>query len=359
MSTTDSRVAAPSLRAVIIAAVLVCGAAAGVTLTAAPTITVVMSGLDNPRGLALGPEGGLYVAEAGRGGSGPCPVLRGAAQCFGPSGAITRLWRGRQERVAEGFPSQVSPAGDALGPNDISFQGRGGAYVTVGLGADPAARTLFGDEGSLFGNLFHLSASGQWRIDADISAYEAAVNPGGLPIDSNPYAVLAEAGERIVTDAGGNALLRVRANGDISTIATFPSRAQGRSTDAVPTSVAIGADGAYYVGELTGVPFATGAARVYRVVAGSAPTIALTGFTTIIDLAFGDDGSLYVLEHSSAGPFFAAPGRLIRVAPDGARSTIVENLTRPTAVLLTDDGTIYISNKGTSIAVGEVLRVQP
>ena len=34
--------------------------------------TVVMQGLDNPRGLAFGPEGALYVAEAGRGGDGPC-----------------------------------------------------------------------------------------------------------------------------------------------------------------------------------------------------------------------------------------------------------------------------------------------
>ena len=34
-------------------------------------ITVVMDSLDNPHGLAFGPGGGLYVAEAGRGGTGP------------------------------------------------------------------------------------------------------------------------------------------------------------------------------------------------------------------------------------------------------------------------------------------------
>ena len=40
----------------------------------ASTITQVMHGLDNAKGLAFGPEGALYVAEAGRGGpaSGLC-----------------------------------------------------------------------------------------------------------------------------------------------------------------------------------------------------------------------------------------------------------------------------------------------
>ena len=44
--------------------------------TAAPE--PVMTGLDNPRGLAWGPEGALYVAEAGKGGPGVCvPTPRG------------------------------------------------------------------------------------------------------------------------------------------------------------------------------------------------------------------------------------------------------------------------------------------
>jgi hypothetical protein len=41
-----------------------------------PAARCVMSGLANPRGLAFGPEGALYAAEAGRGdigeGDGPC-----------------------------------------------------------------------------------------------------------------------------------------------------------------------------------------------------------------------------------------------------------------------------------------------
>ncbi len=324
---------------------------------AQPAVTVVMTGLDNPRGLAFGPEGALYVVEAGRGGSGPCIVMRGLNRCYGPTGALTRLWRGTQERIATGLPSYADAAGEATGAHDVSFQGRGGAYVTIGLGADPAVRSGFGAAGALFGTLIHVSASGQLKVVADISAHETANNPDGNLIDSNPFGVLAEAGSRIVADAGANALLEVRANGAISTLAVFPAR-PGRSTDAVPTGVVLGPDGAYYVPELTGVPFAAGAARVYRVVPGQAPTVFLGGFKTLIDLDFGPDGSLYVLEHATGAVFFGGPGRVIRIAQNGTRSVVIDGLTRPTSLVVDFDGTIYVTNKGLSIGGGEVLRIE-
>jgi len=71
----------------------------------------------------------------------------GETRCFGKSGAITRLWKGQQSRVAEGLESHAMPDGSsASGPNDISFQGTGGAYVTMGLGGDPAFLTALGSE---------------------------------------------------------------------------------------------------------------------------------------------------------------------------------------------------------------------
>lgn len=388
-------------------AVLACLLAVGDAPAAAPPTvpTVVMSGLDNPRGLALGRDGTLYVAEAGKGGTGRCaPTGRPFPEdvaCEGRTGAVSRLRRGVQRRIVTGLPSnapQTLGGEGAVGPHDVSLRG-GSLYVTLGLGGGPEFRAALGED---FGWLIRVNEeTRRWRKVADIAGHEFENNPGGGAPDSNPYGLLARPGRRVVADAGGNSLVRVSDSGRISTVATFPSRAQGRTTDSVPTCVAVGPDGAYYFGELTGVPFATGAARIYRVVPGQDPEVYLEGFTTIIDLAFGPDGSLYVLQHSSAGPFFAAPGSLVRVAPNGARTTILAGLTRPTSVALAlgggrddedddddeddgdgdgdhdDDGddddddvdeggnrrsrqvVFYISNRGTSPGVGEVIRFQP
>jgi hypothetical protein len=350
-----------SRRLIAALVVMLAGALTGASGTGAATTSVAMSGLDNPRGLAFGPEGALYVAEAGRGGPGPCfvPPIRGGLACYGPTGAVSRLWRGHQERVVTGLPSYAGLAGDATGAHDIAFLGRGGAYVTIGWGGEGLPRSVLGDAGEQFGWLVHVPASGGWRPVADIVGYEFAVDPGGGLLESNAYGLLAEPGGRVIADAGANALLGVKANGDISTLAIFPSRAQGRSTDSVPTAVDVGPDGAYYVAELTGIPFAAGAANIYRVVPGQAPTVAWSGFTTVIDIAFGPDGSLYVLEHSTGPVFFQLPGRLIKVAPDGTRTTVIGGLTRPGSVAVGPDGALYVSNRSTSIGTGEVLRIEP
>ena len=363
--------------------VLVCVLAAVVVLLpvsapAAPTATVAMSGLDNPRGLAFAPDGSLYVAEAGKGGTGQCLFLRGQNQCVGATGAISRLRDGVQERVVTGLPSYApQPAGGgAIGPHDVAFRGDTG-YATIGLAAesDPVAARLILGQG--FGWVIRFKPDGRWAFFADIGSYESANNPDGGVKDSNPYGLLNRGGRLLMTDAGGNDLLGIAANAAISTVAVFPSRVNGRSTDAVPTAVTVGPDGAYYVSELTGFPFAPGAARVYRVVPGQAPQVYCSGFTDLIDLQFAPDGSLYVLEYAT-GPFLSGPGAILRVAPDCSRTTVYDALTHPTSLLLQtrhgeddeddeDQGgnrgngveAIYVSNLGDQALVGQVLRVQP
>ena len=332
-----------------------------------------MTGLDNPRGLAWGPEGGLYVAEAGRGGSGLCvpsPDLPNVPRCYGATGAISRLWHGQQERVVTGLPSVAfQPAGDtAAGPQHVSFQGRGGLYVTIGCGCDKSTAVGQALDGLGFGYLLHVPASGNAKAVVDVAAYEVAANPDGRQIDSNPYGLLALPGHRLVTDAGGNSLLDIGANGGISTIATFPRVPPpfppgGQLRDGVPTDVVVGPDGAYYVSTLTGFPFMPATATVYRVVPGSAPTPYASNLTQLTDLAFDADGSLYVLEHASGAfpPPFAGMGAVRKVPPGGGGSStlVAGGLPRGTGLAVGGDGSLYVSVNGASAGNGAVWRIVP
>ncbi|HLL74536.1 MAG TPA: ScyD/ScyE family protein [Pyrinomonadaceae bacterium] len=348
---------------------------------AAGETQVVAAGLNNPRGLAFGPDGALYVAEAGSGGEGPCAEGPEGPRCYGPTGSVTRvdLRKGGAARVATGLPSAASPEDGsfATGPHDISLQGRGQMFVTIGYAGDPNSRTdSFGPAGTFFARLARVNASGNWSLQEDLGAYEAAANPAGDEVDSNPYGVLALAGRQVVADAGANALNEVAADGSVRTLAVFPDRLVEAPDflelppgteipmDAVPTSVAAGPDGMFYVGQLNGFPFPVGGANVYRVPAqGGTPEVFASGFTAVVDVAFGPDGSLYVLEIAKNGLLAAFiandwTGALVRVAPDGTRTELAAGeLFAPGGVAVGPDGAIYVTNNSIFSGTGEVLRI--
>ncbi len=333
---------------------------------AAVRISVVMSNLDAPKGLAWGPDGAIYVVEAGNTTiTGACaPVARGA-NCYSGTGAISRLVRGRQERVVSGLPSAYNAtARDIVGPADIAFNVFGNARVSIGWGADPATRAGLGALGNKFGTIVRVGRTGHWSVETDVSAFEAANNPAGGPVDSNPYGLMEWFGDQYICDAGGNSLLKVH-HGRVSLVATFPSIAVPPGpfnppfarSEAVPTEVRRGPDGALYVSTLSGVPFLPGAAVIYRIEEGQAPTVYAAGLTQVTDFAFGLDGSLYVLQYASA-PFFNGPGSIVKQARDGTRSVVTTALTHPTGILLGLHGTLYVSNQGDAAGVGEVLKIE-
>jgi len=84
-----------------------------------------------------------------------------------------------------------------------------------------------------------------------------------------------------------------------------------------------------------------------------------------LNLAFGPDGSHYVVENATGGvpPFglFFLPetGRLSRVAPDCTVAPVLEGLDRPTAVALGKDGAVYVTANGITAGAGEVLMIKP
>ncbi len=337
--------------------------------SAGASIQVVASGLDNPRGLDFGPEGALYVVEAGRGGDGPCIEGGEGTVCLGFTGGITRIWRGQARRIFSHLPSLAGADGTgATGAHDISFDGRGNGYVIFGLGSAPENRAHLGVGGFLFGRLGRFTPGGHASLEADFVPVEARRNPDGGALDTNPYAVLALPAGQVVADAGGNAVYGVLHNGLVLTLAVFPTRNVPSPfppfptipMQAVPNALTQGPDGAIYVGELTGFPFPPGGANVYRLVPGQSPRVFQAGFTNIIDLAFGRDGSLYVLQIAANGLLNGPASAIVRVWPNGARTTLdVPGLFGATGLTIGRDGALYVSNRGILPAVGEVLRIVP
>jgi hypothetical protein len=357
-------------------ALLTTVAAVGLPLAAstahAQAPVVMATGLDNPRGLAFGPDGAIYVVEAGRGGTGtlclPNPGGAPGQRCYGATGAVTRVVApGLQGRVLTGLPSLAGPTGAAAtGPHDIDF-GFDRAFVTVGSGGDPALLAPFKAAGINLASLLMISYTGQITPIADFGAYEAANNPAGGPIDTNAYGLELLATRAVIADAGGNSLLQIDASLTLSTLAVFANRTVpgpgGVGTvemEAVPTAIAEGPDGSLYVGQLTGFPFPAGGARVYRVPAGGGtPTIVAEGFSNIIDIAIGPDGAAYVLEHDANSLLVDGDiGRLTKIGPFGLRTELATGLlTAPGKMTVGPDNSVYVTVNSTSAGTGQVWRI--
>jgi glucose/arabinose dehydrogenase len=360
-----------------------------------PDVDVVADELDNPRHVAVAPNGDVYVAESGRGGdhetAASCFESPEGDACTGDSGAVTRIskrgWRTQQERVVTGLASFAPISGDdAIGPHGIFVKG-GNLYVTNGgptaptRDGEPVLRdpTLVAEDpiSALYGTLLKVRKHGRVSEIADLWAFENENNPdeevGNPAVDSNPVDVLAgHRGRLYVADAGGNTILRVSRGGAVRVLSLFPNIPMpdpggGDDIDmnAVPTGVVAGSDGALYVSQLTGFPFPIGGAQIFRVDPRSGDyTTYATGFTNVIDLDFGRDGTLYVLEIDSDSilpPDGPKEGGLWAVPRGGGTPEKVAlpagTLTEPGGIAVGKHGDLYVSNHGREAGDGEVLKI--
>jgi hypothetical protein len=372
---------------VAVAAALLAAAPAGAKHHPRIDVDVIAKGLDNPRHVAVAHDGSVYVAESGRGGdhatSRSCFNSPEGFACTGATGAVTKISRWGQHRVVRGLASFAPVGGgSAIGPHGIYVDGHD-LYVTNGgptapwRGADETATvlrdpTLVAEEpiSRLYGTLLKFSKWGHGRLVADLWRFERDVNPdeevANPLIDSNPVDVYADRKRTIVADAGGNTLLSVSDRGRVRALSVFPNTEVTVpfpfDMQTVPTGVVAGPDGAYYMSQLTGFPFPVGGAKVFRVDprSGAASTYA-SGFTMAMDLAFGRDGTLYVLEIDSDtllnpgtdGAIWAVPKR----GTPRKLALPAGTLTEPGGIAVGHRGDLFVSNHSREAGNGEVLRI--
>ncbi|MEO8075157.1 MAG: ScyD/ScyE family protein [Acidobacteriota bacterium] len=348
-----------SKRVAYVAGILVVGGLSAVAAAALLTETVA-GGLSNPRGIALGPGGRLLVAQID---SGVLTEIRGRAGSTSVSTIAQFQGQHGDDRVG--------------GPVDVAAHGLGNTFVLISGGASaPAAQ------------LVRVRPNGQTTLVADIGAYQQTdpdpFDTENFPEQSNPNGLAIVDGDNfLVTDAANNDLLHITKQGAIETVARFPLRSipfpfgpnAGRPVhaEAVPTAVAVGPDGAWYVSELVGFPFTPGTARIWRIEPGTTDwtcdetatggpcTVYATGFTSIIDLAFGPDGTMYVLElaKNSVLNLASSPLGALYAVKDGVTTELVPGTLLAPGGVVVDGTTLYVTTRTVfGPGAGSVVRIE-
>lgn len=181
-----------------------------------PNWEVYATGLTNPRNLHFGPDGLLYVAEAGTGGDLE-PTCEPADNMYQPyrggySARISRILPdGTRQTVADGLPGFIDGFGDGLGVSDLAWVNGvmyaliEGGGCTRGLPDDPAG-------------IVRIDRNGSYTYVADISAFIRA-NPveaeppcgpmGDCEPDGVPHSMFAKDDKLLVVETNHNSVLKV------------------------------------------------------------------------------------------------------------------------------------------------------
>ncbi|NUO72585.1 MAG: ScyD/ScyE family protein [Frateuria sp.] len=327
-------------------------------------VSIYASGLNNPRGLTFGPDGYLYVAEGGKGGTHQTtPMQCTQVPDVGPysgsptGGRISRVDRhGHRFTVTDRFPSsQTSAATGSLisGVADVAFIGRTLYAITAGAGCSHGVA-------GTFNGVARVEADGSIHWIANLSRYQMHhpvqnPNPGDFEPDGTWYSMVALRGELFALEPNHGELVRVRTDGAIQRIVDV-SASQGHI---VPTALAY--HGHFFIGNLNTFPIVAGSSKVLELTRNGQLWPAADRLTTIVGLAFDCRSRMYVLENTT-GKNNPVPtpgtGKVVRIDPSGARTAIITGLTLPTAMTFGPDGALFVSNAGFGLppGMGQVLR---
>ena len=341
----------PRLLLLGFAAAATAAALAGAALAGPTKVSVYAAGLYNPKGMAFGPNGTLYVAESGAPGKVfvPLPINFGGRGPIGTGGAVAKIppGGGRAKPWITGLPNIGLYGGvEMLGATAVTFY-HGQLY-------ELAAGDL-----NVSPKLSRVTPSGKLVTVADVGEFNTnhpppAANGDAVPY-GNPFGMVAYGNHLYITDGNYNRLIQANpATGALRIFTLF-------DPDPTTTGITVGPGGKeLYVAQYGTAPYLAGSSRVDTV----SPTTSkwtkgvLTGLTTPIATAFAKDGTMYVLEYAQRfnakkKKYVVNTGVLYRIGKNGSQIPVVTHLMFPTSMIFGPDGDLYIADFGNEANQGQ------
>jgi hypothetical protein len=333
-----------------------------------PGATAVAQGLYGPRGLKFGPDGNLYVATSGTGGTTPtCSDVPGGPYSGGATATILRIdQHGNVSTLASGFPSTFNtPTQSGFGVGDVAFLDGQLYAVTAGGGCGHGNPT----QPNMVAKVD--LETGKWTMIANLSAAVAAhpaanVDPEDFQPDGDFYSLIAARGKLYTVDPNHGQVWSVTMNGNVEMVTDISKLAEYWIG---PTSL-VDSDGGLLVSNLGAFPITPNTSQLFALWPGCAgangdcgpgtlhvANSSSPGLTTVVAMDWGPDGLLYLLELSDAAGFpTPGAGKVVRVG-NGAAEDVITGLSVPTGMTFGPDGALYVSNWGAAPApIGQILR---
>lgn len=331
------------------------------------TSKVFATGLNNPRGLKFGPDGSLYVAEAGTGGTHTYSKCTQVVPPVGPykgSNTGSRIsvidGNGVRSTFVDHLPSSTTTPETGSGNQgvaDVEFLGSTLYAVLSGAGCSHAVPDVPN-------GIIKINPDRSWTMVANCSEFlmthpVAHPDPDDFEPDGTPYSMTSVQGSLFITQPNQQEIDRIDPHsGAITRIADISKNYPGPTKWIGPTSM-VYHNGNFYFGTLTPFPVVQGAAKVYKLNGQGSYSVFASNFTTILGIAFDNHNRLYVLENTVGAPGLTPGlGQIERIDDKGKRELITSGLNLPTAMTFGPDGKLYVSNWGIGPAgMGEIRQI--